>query len=236
MPVSISLLFNAAHFFHHCSLATVPQSLSSSFVVSCPRNLFLGSCWERYRIGSCRKTASEGTSGSCHMAAAIPKQPFIRHATLVSVALSVQLEDLWHLMGADMKAKVLKWDVSFSRMHSQLEVSNWVIKIRRLECWCDGAATIRVNGSQRSRGAVDRKWGCGKKEAEAKQPDVKGVWMVWMWWESYNTKRLKWWNDQQMKLKLKQLTLFGYNSYYYIVFLYDYFVPNQVIWRCFFTL
>lgn len=30
----------------------------------------------------------------------IPKQPFIRHATLVSVTLSVQLEDLWHLMGA----------------------------------------------------------------------------------------------------------------------------------------
>lgn len=33
------------------------------------------------------------------MAAVIPKQPFIRHATLVSVPLSVQLEDLWHLMG-----------------------------------------------------------------------------------------------------------------------------------------
>lgn len=54
-PISIRLLFNTAHFFHHCSLATVPQSLSSSFVASCPRNLFVGSCWERYRIGSCRK-------------------------------------------------------------------------------------------------------------------------------------------------------------------------------------
>lgn len=34
------------------------------------------------------------------MAAVIPKLPFIRHATLVSVPLSVQLEDLWHVIGA----------------------------------------------------------------------------------------------------------------------------------------
>ena len=52
-PISISLLFSTAYFFHHCSLATVPQSLSSSFVVSCSRNLLVGSCWEP--IGSCRK-------------------------------------------------------------------------------------------------------------------------------------------------------------------------------------
>lgn len=33
------------------------------------------------------------------MAAVILKRPFIRHATLVSVPLSVELEDLRHLMG-----------------------------------------------------------------------------------------------------------------------------------------
>lgn len=66
--------------------------------------------------------------------------------------------------GPNTEAKVLKWDVSFSRMHSQLEAGNWVIKIRCLVCWCDEAATVRVNGSQRSRGVMNRKWGYKKKK------------------------------------------------------------------------
>lgn len=146
--------------------------LSSSFVVSCPRNLFLGSCWECYRVGSCWKPASEGTSGSCHMAALIPKQSFIRHATLFQC--SWKTCGIWG--GPNMEAKVLKLDVSLSRMHSQLEAGNWVIKIRCLECLCDVAATARVNGSQRSRGAINRNGRCQKKEEAAKQTDVERVW------------------------------------------------------------
>lgn len=137
--------------------------LSSSFVVSCPRNLVLGSRWERYRVGSCWKPASEGTLGSCHMAALIPKQSFIRHATLFQC--SWKTCGIWG--GPNMEAKVLKWDVSLSRMHSQLEAGNWVIKIRCLECWCDVAPTVRVSESQRSRGAMNRK-GRRKKKGGSK--------------------------------------------------------------------
>lgn len=42
-------------------------------------------CQSAIRIGSCRKTTSEGTSGSRCLAALIPDQPFIYNATLLSV-------------------------------------------------------------------------------------------------------------------------------------------------------
>lgn len=52
-------------------------SLLSSYVVSCPRNLFRSQpeifCRSTIRIGSCRKTTSEGTSGSRRLADPDPK-------------------------------------------------------------------------------------------------------------------------------------------------------------------
>lgn len=94
-PLSISLLFDTAHFFTHPPLSTsthppalffqwvspppsiLSVSLLSSYVVSCPRNLFRSQpeifCRSTIRIGSCRKTTSEGTSGSRRLADPDPK-------------------------------------------------------------------------------------------------------------------------------------------------------------------
>lgn len=96
------------------------------------------------------------------------------HLSLCLFQCSWRTCGIW--WGPDTGAKVLKWDVSFSRMLSQLEASNWVIKIRRLECWRDEAATTRVNGSQRSSRVVDRKWECKKKKGGRKRKQNRQVW------------------------------------------------------------
>lgn len=75
--------------------ATVRLSSSVSFFLLCgilPQkpvsqpagDLTRPFCRSAIRIGSCQKTTSEGTSGSCCLASLIPNQPFIYNTTLVS--------------------------------------------------------------------------------------------------------------------------------------------------------
>lgn len=103
-PISISLFFKAAHCFHHCSFATVPQSLSSPFCGIVSQKPV---CGILLRALSHRQLSEKlllkALRGAATWPTVIPKQPFIHHAILVSVPLSVQLEDLWHLMGGQVQ-------------------------------------------------------------------------------------------------------------------------------------